>query len=155
MGLILYWIFHAQKLKLTKSDYWYWGWLGILFVSSLLNHRSLIGEGYRHQGVIFFLLIWLIGKMYSALAVKMKRLFQRMMAGVICFEALIVLMGHGTMGENNAVAGLMASAPVFLSSWVGLGLVMVAIITSVSKSGLVVFGLILLGMRTSMKNKLW
>src|SRR3989337_2411142 len=73
--LFLLWIIKlSSKIDslIVKSDYYYLLWLTVLTLSSLLGvhpQESIIGGGYRHQGVIFFLSLWVIGKTISILEV--------------------------------------------------------------------------------------
>lgn len=77
-GFILFvvWIFSLSSLLeklITKSDYYYFLWIIILTLSSLVGvhpQDSIIGGSYRHQGIIFFASLWVIGKTISRLDKK-------------------------------------------------------------------------------------
>ncbi len=131
-ALSIFWIFrlikNQQLLKLKKKDYWFWIWIAILTTTSLFGvhpAESIIGGSYRHQGVIFFLTLWLIGKTVGLFDSSEKRLLNKGAGLVVIAEAIIVFyqlifgklyLGRplGTLGEVNAVAGFLAIGMYFI-----------------------------------------
>jgi O-antigen ligase len=134
LGLVLsfYWILKAIKNKkifvLEKKDAWFWAWLLILTVSSLTGVHpaaSILGGSYRRQGVLLFLSLWLVGKTTQSLDVKKQKLLHKVIGLAVLTEALIVfyqiLSGKlylgkplGTIGEANAVSGMLAIGSYFV-----------------------------------------
>ena len=132
VGMILYWlfeiIFRGKHIKLTGQDLFYFLWLGSLFISSVFGvhfNSSILGGSYRHQGVVFFFLLWLVGKTFSSLKSKDKKALIKIVAvGVLVESAIViwqVLFGKmyfgkplGTIGEANAVAGFLAIGSYFV-----------------------------------------
>jgi O-antigen ligase len=132
IGLIIFWLFRVLKQKkdfiFSNADLYYFLWLLVLVISSLFGvhpFESIIGGSYRHQGVIFFLALWLTGKTIGILDTKAKKTLYRGIGFVVLAESLIVLyqvvfgklyLGKplGTMGEAGAVAGLLAMGSYFV-----------------------------------------
>jgi hypothetical protein len=173
--LSFYWILRLTKnqntLKLGKKDLWFWVWLLVLIISSLFGihpQESVLGGSYRHQGVIFFLVLWLIGKTTELLEGESKRLLYKGMGLAVMVEVLIVFyqiifgklylgLPLGTLGEVNAVAGFLAIGVyfVFISyPKVFSSLPLIAIVLMQSKSGVLAllsnlgFQINLMGKRT-------
>jgi len=131
-GISCVWIykvlFKKNNIVFTKADLFYFLWLGILFASSIIGvhpQDSIFGGSYRHQGVIFFLILWLLGKTISILNKDKKKLLLKMISFTILLEGFIVvyqlLTGNlyfgkplGTLGEANAVAGFLAIGLYFV-----------------------------------------
>lgn len=131
-SLSIYWIQgfirNPHLFKLERKDVWFWIWLLILTISSLFGVHplnSIIGGSYRHQGVIFFIALWLTGKTIGLLEVKKKKLLYRCIGLAVIVESLIVLyqiafgklyLGNplGTLGEVNAIAGFLAIGSYFV-----------------------------------------
>src|SRR5258708_210217 len=63
IGIVLYWITHIKDLlPLRRADIAYLIWVFVLFVSSVLGVHpleSIVGRGFRYQGVLFFFALWL------------------------------------------------------------------------------------------------
>ncbi len=158
--LVLFWILRVFRYKkdfdFSKADYLFLVWLVILFISSLLGvhpFESIVGGSYRHQGVIFFLSLWLIGKTVGILNIKEKALLIKSIGASVLIECGVVisqfLFGHlyfgkalGTLGEANAVAGLIAIGSYFVSqSFPKIFLIIpaISIISELSRSGLISF----------------
>lgn len=130
--LALYWVVNIIKnfnfLKLEKEDFYYWIWLLILTISSLLGihpESSIIGGSYRHQGVIFFIILWMIGKTVQIFRKDEKKILYKGVGFVVIVESLIVFyqivfgkiyLGHplGTIGEPNTLAGFLAVGLYFI-----------------------------------------
>ena len=121
IGVTVYLVTH--KLILHSSDYIYWLWLIILGITSLYGvhpAESFWGGSYRHQGVIFFLGLWVVLKFIELLDKKDKQIFLLAFLPLVCFESVLVvaqkLLGvnllnarpMGTFGEPNATAGFLA-----------------------------------------------
>lgn len=124
--LSTYWVLQLirdrNSLNIEKKDVWFIFWLLVLTVSSLLGVHpldSVLGGSYRHQGVIFFLSLWLVEKTVLLMDDKRKRLLNKGVAIVIFAETIIVFFQLvsgklyfgkplGTLGEANAVAGMLA-----------------------------------------------
>jgi len=116
--LFLYWIvkiYKQKNIKFYKADYFYFFWLLILLISSVTNHSildSLVGTSYRHQGIIFFFALWIIGKTFRSLSSQNQKNFLNGLIMVAAIQAVLVIYQKlnqstliGTMGEANAVAG--------------------------------------------------
>ena len=65
--ICVFWLINIAKsggfLKLGRKDLLYFFWIGIISLASLLGIHpleSFLGGSYRHQGVIFFLGLWLV-----------------------------------------------------------------------------------------------
>lgn len=130
--LSVYWVkrilSNLEEFTLSKTDKIYFLWLFTLFVSSLFGvhpFESMIGGSYRHQGQIFFIGLWLVGKTVSALDVASKKLLVRTVALFVLAECVIVALQYlggnlyfgkvlGTLGEANAVAGFLAIGSFFV-----------------------------------------
>lgn len=130
--IIFFWITKLFKdpeaLKVSKIDKWYLLWLLVLTVSSIFGiHplQSILGGSYRHQGVLFFLTLWLTGKTIQLLGEKQKKNLMQLVGGVILTECAIVTYQYfsgrlyfgkalGTLGEANAVAGYLAMGMYFI-----------------------------------------
>lgn len=159
VGIIFLCIFYIVTLGkklilgLKKYDIYFGLFLVTLTVSSVLGihpMESIVGGSYRHQGVIFFFAIWLIGKTIYVLGPKAKNRLTKILPLIIIAECVIVfaqklfnfstLLGRplGTLGEPNAVAGLLAMGASFVGVhlWV---LVVLAIIFLNSRTGFISF----------------
>lgn len=130
--LILHWIIGLLRkpncLKLILSDLFYFAWLVVLLISSIYGihpTESILGGSYRHQGVIFFLALWLVGKKIPTLSQKEKKLLIGGIAFGVIAESLIVMFQHltsglyfgrplGTFGEPNAVAAFLSLGTYFV-----------------------------------------
>lgn len=131
-GIILFWFYRILKAKqsfeLHKSDYFFLCFIATLFVSSVYGVHpfdSIIGGSYRHQGVIFFVGLWLVGKTIQVLSRTQKKLLSNTFGTVVLIEAFILvtqyITGHlyfdrplGTIGESNAVFGFLVMGIYFV-----------------------------------------
>ena len=89
-------------------------WIGILFISSLLNHNfinSFVGYGYRHQGVIFFLVLGLWQILFKQKK-QQRILFFIGLAAII--ESIIILFQRGLSGNGFGTLGTPHDAAGFL-----------------------------------------
>jgi O-antigen ligase len=132
IGLIIFWLYRVLKQKkdfvFLRADLFYLLWLLVLTISSLFGvhpFESVIGGSYRHQGVIFFLALWLTGKTIGILDLKARKKLFRGIGFAVLAEGIIVLyqfvfgklyLGKplGTMGEAGAAAGLLAIGSYFV-----------------------------------------
>lgn len=132
--LTLFWlhriVFKKKEMVFKRVDYFFLIWLFILIVSSIFGVHpllSIIGGSYRHQGVLFFLTLWLIYKTVEILPVGKRSFLWKGFGVVVLIESLIVLLQFmtgrvyfgkplGTIGEANAVAGFLAVGSVFVYS---------------------------------------
>lgn len=140
--LLVYLIFNFQKIVLSKKDYYYLSWLGVLTIAGLLSddiRTSFLGGSYRHQGVIFFFCLWLVSKVVSLFTSKEKEILYKGIGFSVLAEAILVFAGHrlGSIGDINAVSGFIAIGIYFvykyLPKWL-LILPIVAIVYNFSKS---------------------
>src|SRR4030042_5657296 len=88
--LSAYWIKRIlgnfKAFAFTKADGLYFIWLLILTIASLSGvhpFESIIGGSYRHQGVIFFLGLWLVGKTISIVPAGDKKFLIKATAVVV------------------------------------------------------------------------
>ena len=127
---------------LKTYDLLYFGWLLILIVASLLGvhpWESIIGGSYRHQGVIFFFGLWLVGKTIAILSGQSRRNLVKIIIFWTAAESLLALIRPlGTLGEKNAVAGFLAMAASFAPNYLLL-LPVGAIAVLTSRSGILAF----------------
>lgn len=155
--LILYWlIFWRDKIikVINKWDLWYFIWTFILIISSFNGIdpvKSLIGGGYRHQGVIFFISLWLVGKTFSLLSSNLKEIFKKYFligilieAGLIIFHKIfdVSLVNNrpiGTLGDANAVAGFLNFGLFFSQNIYFVILIFISNLVLQSRSGVLIF----------------
>lgn len=114
-----------RKPKNIIIDKMWFLWIGILFVSSLLNQNfinSLVGYGYHHQGIIFFLVLGLWQILFKQ-EKRSKVLFLIGFAAIT--ESIIILLqrsflgnGFGTLGTPHDAAGyLLITLPVLIRNF--------------------------------------
>lgn len=160
LTLCLFWIFRIlikrEYLKFNKSDYFFLVWILALLLSSIFGVHpleSVMGGSYRHQGVLFFLSLWLMKKTVDTLNPGNKKLLHKSIGVAILVQSLIVFIQFalgrtyfgkplGTIGEANAIAGFLAIGSVFIFENFGLYLLLppvVAILLTTSRSGLLSF----------------
>ncbi len=131
-ALTIFWSFKAlnfgKATLIDKKDLWFLGWLLILLIAGLLGRdpiQSLIGGSYRHQGVIFFFTLFLVGKTVNILDEGKKLYLKKILATTVLIEALIIIFQVvinntyfgkplGTLGEPGAVAGFLAIGTYFV-----------------------------------------
>lgn len=130
--LSVYWIkkilSDLEGFELSKTDKVYFLWLFVLLIASLVGvhpFESIIGGSYRHQGLLFFVGLWLVGKTISILGKSQKKLLVKAVAVSVLIESLIVGLQFiggslyfgkalGTLGEPNAVAGFLSIGSYFV-----------------------------------------
>lgn len=130
--VVIFWlvkIFKNSTLKFTKIDIVFITWLFALLTASLFAEnpiQSLIGGSYRNQGFIFFLNLFLVGKIVSILNQSKKNLLSKIIAIGVLFETIFVfyqvIWGDtyfdrplGTIGETNAVSGYLMLGLYFIT----------------------------------------
>lgn len=122
IAVLIFWILNFKKLSLNKRDYWFLLWILTLTFSSYLGDdfkTSVLGGSYRHQGVIFFISLWLVLKTKEFLTKsKMRQLFKGI-GMVVVIESILVILGKklGTIGEQNAVSGFLAIGLSFVFNY--------------------------------------
>ncbi len=115
-------IFLHKKLteSLKKYDIFFGLFVLALFISSLLGvhpAESIIGGSYRHQGAVFFIGLFLVGKTIAILSKKSKSRFIKIISFWIIAETLWILINPlGSFGEKNAAAGFLAIISSFAPS---------------------------------------
>lgn len=160
IGLIIFWLYRVLKqnkgFNFSQADIFYLLWLLVLTISSLAGvhpFESIIGGSYRHQGVIFFLALWLMGKTIETLDAKARKKLFRWIGFVVLAEGAIVLhqvafgklyLGKplGTLGEAGAVAGFLAIGSYFVfSSFPKMYLIVpaISIVLTQSRAGVLAF----------------
>lgn len=175
--LTIFWLVRLRtKLPkvITKIDFWYLSWLFILLISSIFGLHpldSIIGGSYRHQGVLFFFTLWLVGKTITILPKKDKKLLIKGISAGVIIESLVVIFQWpldtlfsfpmtvngrplGTFGEPNAVAGFLAVGASFLPKFISLLLVLVAILVTQSRTGMLSFFIVALGLLVINRKKI-
>jgi O-antigen ligase len=157
LSLAIFWVFRilVKKRSFTfrKVDYYFLGWLLVLLAASIFGVHpleSVIGGSYRHQGILFFLTLWLIGKTVEIFSSKQKAFLSKGLGVAIIAESVIVLLQFvsgklyfgkplGTIGEANAVAGFLAIGFPFVYenlSFVYFAIPIISILITESRSGL-------------------
>lgn len=146
--------------NINNWDIFYWLWIVLLTTSSLIGVHpleSLVGGSYRHQGVIFFISAWLVGKSLIFLSPRRKKLFKNVVKIVFLFESILLVLqlilssgllnGRpiGSFGEPNAAGGFLAFSPFFLTNPLILLITCLGIIVSQSRSALLFFFVALFG----------
>lgn len=170
IAITIYLVFHRPVFHFR--DVIYWLWLAILTYASLNGIHpleSIWGGSYRHQGVIFFLGLWVILKFIESLEPDDKRLLLLGFLPLICFESLIVISQKvsglnllnsrpmGTFGEPNATAGFLAVGMYLVFKglreiklgkiiWPFAILVLIAVFITGSRSGLLASGCVLVSL---------
>jgi hypothetical protein len=110
----------SKELTIDTTGGWLLAWVSVLCVASLLGIHpldSLVGGGYRHQGVLFFFTLFLVFETLRMLPGKHKKVLAGMIGAGVVFESSIILLQKmmalsdrplGSFGEPNAVAGFLA-----------------------------------------------
>lgn len=132
VGIIFYWFYrilkNKQNFKFNGSDYFFLIFIFSLLISSVFGvhpFESIIGGSYRHQGVIFFIGLWLIGKTIQTLSGNQKKLLSKTFGIIVMIESSILVIqyitGHlyfgkplGTIGEANAAFGFLVMGMYFV-----------------------------------------
>jgi O-antigen ligase len=157
--IFLFWIIRFLKYKkpmvISKTDFLFLTWLLLLFISGTFGvhpFESLVGGSYRHQGVIFFLALWVVAKTVQILPGPRREWLSKMFKVVVISESILVIwqkisgnvyFGNslGTMGEANAIAGFLAAGVIIANvrSFLEFGVVLIAVSLTGSKIGLFSF----------------
>ncbi len=132
IGVIVYWLYRILWQKkdflFSKIDLLYFLWLGVLLISSIFGVHfdlSVIGGSYRHQGIIFFFLLWLVGKTFSILKDPDKQMVFKFVGASVLIESFLIIFQFilgkvyfgkplGTIGEANAIAGFLTLGSYFI-----------------------------------------
>lgn len=175
IGLSLYWISKGrEKIEkvIRKEDYFFLAFILSLFVSSIFGVHpieSLVGGNYRHQGMIFFVGLWLIAITTRSLKERTKKILGWGIAAGVIIESLIILGQFiskidvvngrpvGTFGEPNAAAGFLVLGSYFVIAsklYILLPLNFLSILTTTSRVAVLAFGVLLLGLLISRKRKI-
>lgn len=155
--LFIYWIVayirNGVVFKINKLDLFFILWLLILLISSLVSTdpiNAIIGGGYRHQGLIFFLGLWVVGKTIQSISADKKEYLGKFFGWVLVFESFLVMAQVasgkvyfdrplGTLGEVNAVSGMLAIGLYFIYEYLpkifSIPLI-ISVLLSWSKSGI-------------------
>jgi len=130
--LVIFWIVklvkNPESLKFETRDKWYLLWLIILTLSSIFGMHpleSLTGGSYRHQGVIFFLALWIVAKTAQLLSESERKLLIKGVALSVLIECVVIIYQYatknlyfgrplGTLGEVNALSGFLAMGLYFV-----------------------------------------
>ena len=142
--LIFILLFNIKKITFFKRDIYYLLWLVTLLISGLLSEYpaiSILGGSYRHQGLIFFIGLYLLIKYVEILTIRQKNNLYKCVGIVVLIESALVIFGLkiGTIGEINAVAGFLATGFYFVKvSFPKLLLLLpvISILINFSKSGI-------------------
>lgn len=157
LALFIYWIVVFLKkgvvFKINKVDLFFLFWLLILLISSFLSIdpvNAIVGGGYRHQGVIFFFGLWVVGKTVQSISVDSKEYLGKFIGWVLVFESFLIMsqvvsgkvyFGRplGTLGEVNAVSGMLAIGLYFIYEYLPKSFsipLIISVFLSWSKSGI-------------------
>lgn len=159
-------LFGRRRISIHPQDFWFLGWTGVLALASVLGVHpldSFVGGSYRHQGVLFFITLWLIMVTCRTIVPRQRSFMKLLLAGGVLAESIIVLIQKmqdfstrppGTFGEPNAVAGYIAVGLYFLSqahlkNWVkytGYAVGVLAIVMTASRTGIAAAALFAVGM---------
>lgn len=151
-------LFREKKVTITLSEFLFFLFILVLFIASLTGVHpvdSLVGGSYRHQGVLFFITLWLVMLTCRIISGRQKELLLKLLALGVIGESVVVIIQKlidmgvrplGTFGEPNAVAGYIAVGLYFvltarLKPWVkycAFLLAAAAIIATGSRTGIVV-----------------
>jgi len=155
--LFVYWVVVFLRLgfsfKINKLDLFFLTWALILLISSFLSVdpiTAILGGSYRHQGVIFFFGLWVIGKTIQNLKSDQKEYLGKLLGWILVFESFLVAaqtvsgkvyFGRplGTLGEVNAVSGMLAIGLYFVYEYLPITFLIpliISILLSWSKSGI-------------------
>lgn len=151
--------YHQKKQSLPSYNSTWLLWVSILLLSTIWGGKTipgLLGYGYRHQGVFFFLALGIWMMAFEILSKKEKGGIGRWIGLAVTVESLIVLgqwaflkLGFpllaynsrpiGTFGEPNAAAGFLVTGLPILTNvfpFQFIFLIIAAIILTGSKASL-------------------
>lgn len=164
--LFLYWtlkIYKQKDISINKTDYFYLIWLLILVVSSFINGNvlnSLTGTGYRHQGIIFFFILWIIGKTFRSIASPKQKNFLYGFIVAATIQAIFIIYQKlnqsilvGTLGEANAVAGALFPFLPYINNLFIFSLISLGALVTGSKIAIFVVVMVLL-IKLPLKNNI-
>jgi O-antigen ligase len=158
-------LFHP--FSISKSGKWFLLWLFVLGVAGVVGIHpvdSLIGGNYRHQGLLFFFTLFLIGETIRQLPDFHKKILHILIGFGVVVESVIVLQQKlfdfayqplGTLGEPNAVAGFLAIGLFWIATFPRVKvwlrkilyfLTLIAIVVTGSKTGMAAALLISIGL---------
>lgn len=119
----------TQAPSFTADGRWFMAWIGVLLVSSITGIHpvdSIVGGGYRHQGVLFFLTLWLLGETLRAISQKNRHVLTFVLGVTPVLESVILLLQRlnqfsvraaGTFGEPNSAAGFLSLGLFWIYQW--------------------------------------
>jgi len=180
VGIVVFWLYRVLWKKknfiLSKIDLFYFLWLGILLISSIFGvhvFESIVGGSYRHQGVIFFFLLWLVKKTVEILEPIKRKLLMKCVAISVVLECAVVIIQLvfgkmyfgkplGSLGEANAVAGFLVIGSFFVYEYLSklvLLIPIIALVVTQSRTGvlagLMIFGNLINNIGVKTKIVLW
>ncbi len=164
--LLVFWLLTGFSIKnfearFQKLDKIWFLWVGILFLSTLINQKfpfGFLAGGYRHQSVIFFFVLGLFMMTVEKLKTKDRKTVLKWAAIAIIIEILVVygqwlalklnlpILSYnqrpiGTLGEPNGLAGffilgLPILTTIFQSPLIPTFAIILAIFLTGSKAGI-------------------
>lgn len=155
--LSLWWLVKKQKPRRS----WFLIWIFVLLFASLVGIHpleSIIGGGYRHQGVLFFFTLFLIGETVPTLSFQWKKILIAVLSCGVMLESVVVIIQKitdwqarslGTFGEPNAVAGFLAIGLFLIirMKWkAAILLVIISIIATGSRTGIIAACIVFCGL---------
>lgn len=169
-GLILalqWFLTEKSRARLSAAGSWFIGWIAALSLASVWGVHpleSFVGGGYRHQGVIFFLTMFLVGDAVGRLSLGWKEHLLSLVGwGAVAQSVLVIIQKlwygfdrpWGTFGEPNAAAGYLALGLYWI--WVMpmrekrirfilSGIVFFAIFATQSRSGILAAAVVAAGL---------
>jgi hypothetical protein len=130
LAVIYLLIFQKKGLgEMTKADKIYFFWIGILGLASLSGPHpqdSILGGSYRHQGVLFFIGLGVLGKIVRGMSGKWQIVLSRLITLGALLQGILIIYQYlsgglyfdrplGSLGEPNAIAGYLILATYFAS----------------------------------------
>lgn len=156
-ALSIWWLLTRAK----PTSWQFLLWILVLLIASIVGVHpiaSIIGGGYRHQGVLFFFTLFLIGETIPFLSIRWKKLLDTMLVWGVVIESSIVIFQKivqwsarplGTFGEPNAVAGFLAIGLYWVwrtKKMPGAIIVCLAILATGSRSAIIAASIVLCGL---------
>lgn len=160
--LAVYWIvriIRRGQFPIRPEDRWYVLWLCALFTASIIGVHpidSIVGGSYRHQGVLFFLTLYLIAVSVRQIGKEFRARLGLILALGVVAESLLIMIQKisswatrpsGTFGEPNAAAGYLVFGlfwlwkSAYLSRTVRIAgslLIYIAVIATGSRIGIII-----------------
>lgn len=120
--LAVQWFFRVRSRvpSFTAEGRWFMAWVGVLLVSSIAGIHpvdSVIGGGYRHQGVLFFLTLWLLGETLGQISQRSRNVLAIILGIAPVLQSVLLVVQRfgqmslrpaGTFGEPNSAAGFLS-----------------------------------------------